>query len=344
MPAQAVRRQGASTKAQIDLGEEARLRTLLFTRADVQALLQLPDLVRPLRDGFVAYSANTEQRAQRVRSTLPGPGSATVLFPGTTPGVPAYTVKVHAKFEKETPAIRGVLCLHDSSSGALLAVMDSTYLTAARTGVAGALAAHVLGRPDADTAAVIGAGAQGTFQLRALAMMRTLRHVWVYDTLPERGERFAETMAGELGVSVLVTASAASAVQHAGLVLVATWSRTPFLSRSMLAPGAHITTLGPDEPGKAEVDADLIRTGLFVCDDRRLAVELGAVGGAGLGSDAVDAELGDVLAGTHSGRTSNDQITIYGGVGLAFQDAVAAWCVYQNATARGIGREIDFLM
>jgi ornithine cyclodeaminase len=266
-----------------------------------------------------------------------------VLFPGTTPGVPAYTVKIHAKFPDEIPAIRGVLCLHDVARGALLAVMDSTHLTAVRTGVAGALAAHVLALPDADTAAVIGAGVQGMSQLRALATLRPLRQVRVYDTLPERADTFADVMTRELGVPVQTAVSTEAAVRHAAIVLVATWSRTPFISRDMLAAGAHITTLGPDEPGKAEVDADLIRTGLFVCDDRTLAVTLGAVGGVGLDSDVVDAELGDVLSGRHPGRTSSDQVTIYGGVGLAFQDAVAAWCVYENATARGVGCEVDFL-
>ena len=53
--------------------------------------------------------------------------------------MPAYTVKVHAKFPAEQPAIRGVLCLHDAATGDLLAVMDSTYLTAARTESLGAM-------------------------------------------------------------------------------------------------------------------------------------------------------------------------------------------------------------
>jgi ornithine cyclodeaminase len=155
--------------------------TLLLTRSEVESLLDPTALVEPLRAGFIHYSSNAAGRARRVRSNLPGPGTATVLFPGTAPGVPAYTVKVHAKFPAETPAIRGVLCLHDLASGELLAVMDSTYLTAVRTGLAGALAAHVLARPDADVVAVIGAGVQGTHQLRALATLRSLSRVHVYD-------------------------------------------------------------------------------------------------------------------------------------------------------------------
>ncbi len=68
-----------------------------------------------------------------------------------------------------------------------------------------------------------------------------------------------------------------------------------------------MTTLGPDEPGKCEVSADVIRRALFVCDDRGLAVTMGAIGGAGLGPNAIDAELGEVLAGAHPGRTTPER-------------------------------------
>jgi len=70
---------------------------------------------------------------------------------------------------------------------------------------------------------------------------------------------------------------------------------------------------------------------------------MGAIGGANLGPDAISAELGEVIGGAHPGRMNAEQITVYGGVGLAFQDAVAAWQIYRAARSRGLGREIDFL-
>jgi hypothetical protein len=108
-------------------------------------------------------------------------------------------------------------------------------------------------------------------------------------------------------------------------------------------PGTHVSTIGPDEPGKCEVSAEVIRDAVFICDDRDLAVSMGAIGGAKLGADAISAELGEVIGGAHPGRMNAEQITVYGGVGLAFQDAVAAWQIYRAALSRGLGREIDFL-
>ena len=257
--------------------------------------------------------------------------------------MPVYTVKVHSKFPDQKPAIRGVLCLHDLQSGRLLSVMDSTHLTAVRTGLSGALAADALARPDADAVAILGAGVQGRHQLTSLASLRVIKHVRVYDTAEGVSQRFAADMKLQLGVNVEPAPTAAAAVQGAGIVLAATWAREPLIQAGMLSAGSHITTLGADEPGKIEVSGEVISSSLFFCDDASLAVEMGALAGAGLSRDQVAAELGQVLAGDHPGRTSGDQVTIYGGVGLAFQDAVCAWHVYQAAREKGIGLEIDFL-
>jgi ornithine cyclodeaminase len=111
----------------------------------------------------------------------------------------------------------------------------------------------------------------------------------------------------------------------------------------MVRPGAHVTTLGPDQPGKCEVDAGLLRKALVVVDDRDLALSMGAVGGAGLGADAIDASLGEVLAGRHPGRTSPEQVTVLGAVGLPWQDLVAAWHAYTRAKAASAGSRVALL-
>jgi hypothetical protein len=154
---------------------------------------------------------------------------------------------------------------------------------------------------------------------------------------------FAERMRLSLGLTIEVSDSVATVVETADMVLASTWARTPFILPGMLQPGTHVSTIGPDEPGKCEVSAEVIRDAVFVCDDRDLAVSMGAIGGAKLGADAISAELGEVIGGAHPGRMNAEQITVYGGVGLAFQDAVAAWQIYRAALSRGLGREIDFL-
>ena len=221
------------------------MRTLLLTRSETEVLLEPDTLLPDLRAAFRGYSLDRGVRAQRVRSALPGPGTATVLFPDTAANIPAFTVKVHAKFPEQQPAIRGVLCLCDGQTGELLAVMDSTHLTAVRTGLCSALATDLLARRDARSVAVIGAGLQGDHQLRSLHMMRQIGAVRVYDTAPDRALAFAERMHQSLGLTIEVSDSVA-----ADMVLAATWARTPFILPGMLQAGTHVSTIGPDEPGK----------------------------------------------------------------------------------------------
>jgi ornithine cyclodeaminase/alanine dehydrogenase-like protein (mu-crystallin family) len=105
-------------------------------------------------------------------------------------------VKVHAKMPGGDPAIQGVIILHDITIGHVLAILESTAITALRTGLAGALGADLLARRDAHSAAIIGAGAQGALQLECLARVRRLAHVTVFDALPERAAAFDEKANG----------------------------------------------------------------------------------------------------------------------------------------------------
>lgn len=321
--------------------------TLLLTRSEVERLLDPTALRAALREAFIAYSLRRSVAAQRFVVPLPPtapPGSnGMLLAPGLIDGVPAYSIKVHAKFPAQRPAIKGVLALHDLQTGDLLALMDSTYLTAMRTGIAGALGTDALARPDAGTVSIIGAGAQGALQLRALAAIRRLERIVVYDTYPAAAVAFCASMGPALDLPMRAEADLRRAVLAGDIIMTATWATDPFIDAAMLRPGTHVTTLGPDQPGKAEVAADAIRAGLFICDDPDLALSMGALGGVGLGREAIHAELGEVLAGHKPGRTQARDITIFGSVGLAFQDLAAGWLVYQRARQEGVGKAVDFL-
>ena len=110
-----------------------------------------------------------------------------------------------------------------------------------------------------------------------------------------------------------------------------------------MRPGLHITTLGPDQPGKCEIAADALGVAKVVVDDRRLAVDMGAVGGAGSGRGAIHAELREVLAGIRPGRESDEEVTVFGSVSLTFQDLAAGSLAYNLAREAGIGRSIDLM-
>ncbi|HEX5749888.1 MAG TPA: ornithine cyclodeaminase family protein [Archangium sp.] len=203
--------------------------TLLLTRSDVVRQMEALTLLSEMREAFRADAERRPAEPQRARAPLHDKGSALVVFPGTLPGIPAYTVKVHAQFPGRTPAIQGVVQLHDLETGALLAMMDSGHLTALRTGVVGALAADVLARQDASRVALIGAGAQASMQLKSLRLVRSLDHVRVFDVDTARAVEFATRMYHALNLPVRPAMSVEEAVEDADIVITATPSREPFL-------------------------------------------------------------------------------------------------------------------
>jgi alanine dehydrogenase len=312
--------------------------TLLLSRSDLERLLDISACMEALRQGFLAAPSGIT--AQRVRTDLPGPGTATALIPGLADGVPAYSVKVNSKFPQSQPALRGVVCLHDACTGELLALLDSATVTAWRTGLSAALGTHVLARPSARAVAVIGAGAQSDLVMRGLSALRTWERLTVCDLDPERAGLFAKRHAAS---AVAPGAAARDAARNADLVVVATWSPTPLLDDCDVMRGAHVTSLGADEPGKAELTPALLKAGRVFVDDVPLALTAGALGTAALSAADAIGTLSQVLQGTIPGRRTDDDITIYAPVGLPWQDLALAWAAYCQARDAGLGREFDFL-
>src|SRR4029453_5710905 len=66
------------------------------------------------------------------------------------------------------PTVSATVLVLDPDDGRLVAIVEGTTLTALRTSAASALAATLLARPGATTAAVLGPGVQGRGHIRAL--------------------------------------------------------------------------------------------------------------------------------------------------------------------------------
>lgn len=316
-------------------------RTLLLSASDVRAHIDERAMLSALRDALMKQPPAAVQ-PKRAHSALPGAGHSTmIVFPGVAAGIPAYTVKVNAKIPAQKPSVVGIIALNDMVTGAPLALMDSTVITEVRTALMGAIAADVLASKVIRSVAVIGAGVQGRAQLRALRLVREFSNVRVFDTRADAAASLIEDMQPALGVEMRVAPDIASASRGADVVIVATWSKEPLLFPQMLSPGAHVTTIGADEPGKAELSAEVIRASVFVCDDLTLAGEMGALAGAGIGPGAGHAMLHDVLAGRAAGRRTGQDLTVFASVGLPLHDLVAAWIVFQRALASGRANTFD---
>ena len=151
-------------------------------------------------------------------------------------------------------------------------------------------------------------------------------------------------------VVVEAVASAEDACAVADIVCCATHAAEPVVRRAWLRPGTHVTSVGFNTAGEGEVDGETIRDAVLVVESRSAAfappptgsIELArAVERGIIGPDHARAEIGELVAGTASGRTSPDELTLYKSVGVAVQDAAAAMLVLRAAEARGVGTTLE---
>jgi alanine dehydrogenase len=235
--------------------------------------------------------------------------------------------------------------LFDSESGRPLALLDGASLNPFKTGAAGAVGVDTLARPDADTLALVGSGAQAAGQLRAVAEVRDLRTVNVYSPTKEHREEFAAEFNDQLDAAVGAVPSSDAAVEGADIVVTATNATEPVFDGELLAPGAHVTAMGQYDEGRRELDTTTIERATYVPDLRARAFQdagsfLHALEAEVVGEDHVHAELGEVVAGVEPGRESGEDITVFDSGGTGIETVAAAKMLYDRAVEEGLGRTI----
>ena len=298
----------------------------VFTGRDVEQAVSPERAVEAVREAFVAHARGEWTMPPKVYVTnypagdfraMPALGGGHALLKWVTsfPGNP----------QRGLPTVTGVVLLSDAQTGQLRAVLDAAAVTALRTGAAAVLAAEKLGRHDAATAAVVGAGVNG--RAAARTFLARGRAVGLWDVDEERARR----VAAELGADVAPSLEQALA---ADLLVTVTPGHDLLLGEGSLRPGQHVSLMGADGPGKAEAAGpELARARLF-CDDWEQAShggELAHAVEAGLVTRDDVTALGDVLAGTAAGRTDASEVTAFDSTGLAIQDLAIALAALEAA-------------
>jgi len=302
-----------------------------FNGENVRAAVSPERALDAVRDAFVAYARGEWTMPPKVYvpaypegdfRAMPALGAGHALLKWVTsfPGNPAQGL----------PTVTGLVLLSDASNGMLKAVLDAGAVTALRTGAAAVLAAETLGRPDAETAAVIGAGVNG--EAAARTFIARGRRVELWDIDRTRAEEVAERVGAEV-------AAGREEALAADVLVTVTPGRQVVLDEGSLLRGQHASLMGADGPGKAEIAvAELERVRVF-CDDWEQASHNGdlvhAVEAGVLARDDVS-QLGDVLIGTAEGRKSDDDITVFDSTGLAIQDLAIALAALERADELGL--------
>jgi ornithine cyclodeaminase/alanine dehydrogenase-like protein (mu-crystallin family) len=298
----------------------------VFRAADVRASVSPREAYDAVRDGFVAYARGEWSMPPKVYvehypagdfRAMPALGGGHALLKWVTsfPGNPA----------RGLPTVTGLVLLSDAEDGRLLAVLDAAALTALRTAAAGVLAADALAREDAGSWAVVGCGVNGAEAARMLVALDRRPLVWDVDE--KRRRAVAEEVGGE------VTDSAEQALA-ADVVITVTPGSSPLYGPGSLLAGQHVSLMGADGPGKAEVAVEELARARLFCDDWAQAShggELTAAVKTGVVAREDVTELGAVLAGAAEGRRDAGEITLFDSTGLAIQDLAIARAALSKA-------------
>lgn len=301
-----------------------------FAARHVLAALDPSAAVETVREAFVEHARGAWFMPSKVYVPAPPDGDFRAMpAAGAGHAVLKWVTSFPSNPDRGLPTVTGVVLLSDASTGELRALLDAGAVTALRTGAAAVLAAETLARPTPAPAAVVGAGVNGRAVARTF--LARGRSVLLWDVRPTQ----ADLVAAELGEGAEVAADLADALA-ADIVATVTPGREILFEAGTLHAGQHVSLMGADGPGKAEIAVEELFRARVVCDEWAQASHNGDIGRAveegRLARDDV-AELGRVLLGEETGRSAEDEITLFDSTGLAVQDLAVALAVYERYRA-----------
>ncbi len=308
--------------------------TTVLALDEIKRLLDVPQLLREIETGFVLYSEG--------KVVVPPvgflhfddpPGDVHIKY-GFVSGDDYYVLKMASGFY-DNPDLGlsvsdGLLLVFSQKTGELrLILLDECWLTDVRTAAAGAVAAKWLAPKKIDHIGIVGTGVQARMQLEMLREVVDCKscYVWGRDSTKVRmmiDELSEQENIQRWGLEIEPAPTLDDLVSRCNLIVTTTSARDPLVRSDLVRPGTHITAMGSDDHGKQELEADLLgRADLVVADSRSQCVHHGECLYAvqsGLLSEESIVELGEVIANSTPGRTSEDQITIADLTGVAIQD------------------------
>ncbi len=281
----------------------------ILSSDDVRNALPMQEAIAGMKLAFSRLSSGQVEMPLRSRVPVTEQDGVLLTMPAALPEDGELAVKLVSVFGKNParglPLIHAAVIALDINTGQIKALMDGEVLTAVRTGAAVGSATDVLAPEDASTVAIIGSSKLARSQLEAVCNVRNIEN-------------------------------------NADIVCTATTSTTPVIVFENLKQGVHVNAVGSFKPEMQEIDAETIINALVVADSREsVLAEAGdlviPINQGLITPDHIHAEIGEVINGTKTGRSSAEQLTFFKSCGVAVQDAVSAGIVMKNSERENLG-------
>lgn len=305
---------------------------ILIDASRVRAHLPAQALIAALREAFRegAVVPLRHRHVLRHQDTV-------LLMPAWQSGTaPLAGVKVVSVFPHNgaigLPSVASTYLLMNGATGEHLAVLDGGEITGLRTAAASALAADFLARPDASRLLVLGAGHIAGLMPEAMAAVRPIASVRVWNHRPERARDLAARWRAD-GWDAVAVEDLQAAVGWADIISAATLSTVPLILGAWLRPGVHIDLIGAYTQAMRETDASAVRRArVFIDTDAALA----EAGDLMLDPAAeICGNLAALCRGEIGGRADVSEITLFKSVGSGLEDLAAAALVYEAVSRTG---------
>ncbi|MET3699707.1 ornithine cyclodeaminase [Bacillus oleivorans] len=327
---------------------------LLLSEQQIRSIYTMKDAIQDVESALRDYTEGKILNPQRTVLDLPEQNASSLYMPSAMESAGKMAVKVVTIFPNNPfqgkKTTQGIIVLSDTNTGEHLACLNASYLTRLRTGAVSGIATKYLAKESASDVAVIGCGAMAKEQLQAVLEVRNIRSIMLYNRTKEKAKNFAEKIKEINPIYnglITIMNDADEAVSRAEIVICSTRSETPVFSGEVLRKGTHINGVGSYLPHMQEVDEEtLSRCSKIVVDTlegvKDEAGDFIIPANKGVWNfSMIDGEIGELAAGQIKGRESDEEITFFKSVGMAYFDLAVAAAAYEKAKRAGIGVTVE---
>ena len=304
----------------------------------IKKALETIDPIQSIEEGFVAYSEGKVVVPPVGEMIFENPPGDVHIKYGYIRDDDYYVIKIASGFYDNVklglPTTKGMMLVFNQKTGEPVCfLLDEGYLTEVRTAAAGAVVAKYLAPKHVERIGVFGSGTQGRMQLLYLNSIVPCRNVVVWGRHEEKLQAYKKDLEPK-GYTVHTTLDAGEVASSCNLIVMATPSKKPLLAVDDIREGTHITAMGSDTSDKIELDPKILKKAdLVVADSIQHCLSRGEIFQAIQAECLVKenvVELGHVIAGNASRRSSEQQITVADLTGVAVQDIQISKAVFEK--------------
>ncbi len=170
-------------------------------------------------------------------------------------------------------------------------------------------------------------------------LVRKIKKIILWSRNELHAKELAEKIAAKTKIDILIAKNPEEAVRDIDIICTVTGSTDPVVKGEWVSKGTHINAVGACTPKARELDtATILKSKLFTDFYESLYHEAGDFiipkNEGSIDDSHVKGEIGEILLGTKTGRTDNDDITVFKSLGLAVEDIFSVDHIYRKLTGK----------